>query len=262
MIQVFAVILTQLSIGSLLFAAVAPVHTLRASFFTLNSLIGALAAALAFTLTKVMHQATWWEMRYLGLTVIGATIAFGLFRLEKRAAGRLFMILSGFVGLVFGLVPLAGKVLASRGIETKAPFLFDAGILSGTVLLGTVNVAMILGHWYLVMRGMSFEYLERFTLYLIGAVGLRLVVIVGVLTLLRPLDPNLASTYLNHLWAAEGNLMFMVLRLLFGIALPGVLAVMAYRCVKEEANQAATGLLYVAEVSVLFGELIAAYLLV
>ena len=37
---------------------------------------------------------------------------------------------------------------------------------------------------------------------------------------------------------------------------------MVLRCVQEKANQAATGLLYVAEISVLFGELFAAVLLI
>jgi hypothetical protein len=44
--------------------------------------------------------------------------------------------------------------------------------------------------------------------------------------------------------------------------LPLVLAVMVLRCANDKANQPATGLLYVMEISVLFGELFAAYLLI
>jgi hypothetical protein len=49
---------------------------------------------------------------------------------------------------------------------------------------------------------------------------------------------------------------------LLGLAVPGVLGVMVLQCVRRQANQAATGLLYIAEVSVIFGELFAAYLLI
>jgi len=41
-----------------------------------------------------------------------------------------------------------------------------------------------------------------------------------------------------------------------------VLGLMALRCVQEKASQPATGLLYVMAITVLFGELFAAYLLV
>ena len=43
---------------------------------------------------------------------------------------------------------------------------------------------------------------------------------------------------------------------------PFVIGLLVLRCVRLKANQAATGLLYIAEICVLFGELFAAYLLV
>lgn len=262
LIHVLAILLTQFSIGTLLMTCLLPPREIRASFFTLNALLGALTAALALALTKFGMGTAWWDVRYLGLTVIGATVAFGLFRLEKPEAGRVLMIVAGLLGLVFGLLPLAGKVLAARGLQSTAPYYFDATMLAGAVLLGATNVGMILGHWYLIQHRLSFEHLERFAIILLGAVGLRLLVLLGVLTTLRIADPKLAGTFLPPLLSAQGDGFFFALRLLFGIIAPGVLAVMTLRCVKEKANRAATGLLYVCEISVLFGELFAAYLMV
>lgn len=262
LIQVLCMVLTQLSVGSLLFASLLPQRIIRTGFFTLNCLIAAISAALAMVLTKTLLQTAWWDVRYLGLTVIGATLAWGLFRLDKLNYGRLVMILSALVGLVAGVWPLAGAALRAREMQTTAIWFFDAGVLSGTLLIGATHVGMILGHWYLLMRRLSFEYLQRFTQLLIGATLLRGAVLVTTLLLLDNADPLLAGRMLPAFWSAGGLLFFLVIRVVLGIVLPFVLAIMVLRCVQREANQAATGLLYVAEICVLFGELFAAYLLV
>jgi hypothetical protein len=262
LVQVLSIVLTQLSIGSLILVSLIPPRAIRLSFFTLNSLICAVAAALALLLSSMVLRDAWADVRFLGLTVIGSTIAFGCFRLEKPETGRLFLILSGLLGLVLGLLPLAGKTMAARGIRTEAPWFFDAGLLTGALLLGATNVGMILGHWYLLMRRLSFEYLERFAQILLAAVGLRIVAVVATLSMLHTYDPKLASTFIPALWSWQQNLFFFLMRWLWGLALPLVLGVFVLRCVKEKANQAATGLLYVIEVSVLFGELFAAYLMI
>jgi hypothetical protein len=112
------------------------------------------------------------------------------------------------------------------------------------------------------MRRLSFDHLLRFAQIALGAVGLRIAVVVVTVSSLSKFDPNLASTFIPPLWSLQGNLFFFLMRLLWGLALPLVLGIMVLRCVQAKANQAATGMLYVMEVSVLFGELFAAYLLV
>jgi hypothetical protein len=239
-----------------------PPRTIRTDFFTLNSLLCAVTAALALVLTKFVMGGAWADVRYMGLAVIGATVAYGCFQLEKVTVGRLFLIVSGLLGLVLGLLPLADKVLLSRGIRTEAPWFFDAGVLAGTFLLGVTNVGMILGHWYLLMRRLSFEYLLLFSRLLLAAVGARILVVILTITMLPVYDASLAATFVPALWSPQGNLFFFLMRMLWGLALPAVLAVMALRCVAQKANQAATGMLYVVAISVLFGELFAAYLMI
>lgn len=261
-IQVLSIVLTQLSIGTLLMTSLLPPREIRLSFFTFNSLVAALAAALALVLSRMVLGQEWEYVRFLGLTVIGATVAYGCFRLEKEGAGRFFLILSGMLGLIFGLLPLSGRMLAVRGWMVDRTLLFDAGMLAGAMLLGATTVGMILGHWYLVMRRPSFEHLERFTQLVVGTAGLRALVFVGTILLLDDVEPKFASTFIPNLWSAHGDLFFVVMRVLWGLLLPFFLGLIALRCAKEKANQAATGLLYLAEVSVVFGELFAAYLLV
>ncbi len=255
-------VLTELSIGSLLMICLLPPREIRTSFFTFNSLVCALTAAIALVLSRALLKEDWWDMRFLGLTVIGATAAYGAFRLERPDLGRLLSLISGLAGLAFGLMPLAQHTLDVRGIDTIAPEFFEAGVLSSTLLLGAINVAMILGHWYLLMRRLSFEHLLRFSQIVLGAIGLRIAVVFVTVMSLGNVDPKFASTFIPSLWALHGNLFFFVMRLLWGLALPLILGFMVWRCAQQKANQAATGMLYVMEVSVLFGELFAAYLLI
>lgn len=262
LIQVLSLVLVQLSIGCLLMTSLLSSTEIRLSLFKLTTLLSSLAAAVALLLTKFGGGAGWWDVRYLGLTVIGATAAYGCYKLERPVAGRVLIIVSGLIGLVFGLLPIVGRALEIRGMQTTARMYFDVTALAGAFLLGTTTVGMILGHWYLLMRRLSFVHLERFAQILLAAVGFRALVLLIVMTTLRSADPALAENLFSTLYSISDNLFFFILRILFGIAAPAVLAYMILRCVKEQANQAATGLLYVCEISVLFGELLAAVLLI
>ncbi len=262
LLQVLSILLTQLSVGTLLGSSTLPPREIRASFFQFNALFSALTAALALVFAKWLLAWAWADVRFLGLTVIGATAAYGCFRLDKPIFGRLLMILSGIAGLILGLLPLAHRSLQVRDIHTSARWIFDAGVLAGTLLLGATHVGMVLGHWYLLMRRLSFVYLWRFSQLLVGAVALRLLLLLACFAVLREQDPAFAETFIANLFAWQGNLLFFCLRVVAGIVAPLVLSVMILRCVTEKANQAATGLLYVTEISVLFGELFAAYLLI
>ena len=255
-------VLTQLSVGSLLMTCVLPPREIRLSFFSFNSLVAAIAAAVALVLSKAVLGEGWSDVRFLGLTVIGATMAYGCFRLEKPDIGRLCLVVAGMLGLIFGLLPLAGKALAMRGWQVDRTLFFDASVVAGALLLGATTVGMILGHWYLIMRRLSFEHLQRFAQIVLGAAGLRVLLFVTTLGLLRTFEPQFAGGFIDNLWSPQGDLLFTLVRIVFGMALPLVLAVFTLRCVREKANQAATGLLYVTEISVLFGELFAAYLMI
>jgi hypothetical protein len=262
LIQVLCMVLTELSIGSLLLSCLLPPREIRLSFFTFISLLSALVTALALVLSKIAVRTDWMEVRFLGLTVIGATAAYGAFRLTRPDLGRVLLVASGFIGLVFGLLPLGAQTLATRGIATTAPGFFDAGVLSAALLLGATTVGMILGHWYLLMHRLSFEHLLRFAQILLVAVALRCLVVLATILFLGKYDADLAGTFIPALWSIHGNLFFFVMRVLWGLVLPLVLGFMVLDCAQRKANQAATGMLYVTEISVLFGELFAAYLMV
>jgi hypothetical protein len=119
-----------------------------------------------------------------------------------------------------------------------------AGALASIALLGSVNLAMILGHWYLVVRGMSIDPLKRLTIATLvtAIVKLLLVVIVVVLA------PNAMKDI--FFWMRAG----------WGLLGPLALYPMVWGTVKLRSTMAATGILYVDVVAVIIGEVLGGWL--
>ena len=129
----------------------------------------------------------------------------------------------------------------------KALILPTAGL--SALVLGVTLDAMVLGHWYLVQHGLSFEPLKRMSLAVLAIVFARLV---------------LASLWvagsgrLEEFLSAQ-NLVFFLMRSVLGFLGPLGLGWMVRECVKLKSNTSATGILYVISVFVLVGEFSAAW---
>ncbi len=131
-----------------------------------------------------------------------------------------------------------------------------AGAALGALLFGSVLVTMNLGHWYLVSRSLPLALLFRAAVAYVAfsaARGLYL----GAMAAWPPNPQGWeALTSLDR----EG--LFFLFRALWGILGPVALSYYIFRTAKIKSNQAATGLLYVALIFVLIGEILAAYLTV
>jgi hypothetical protein len=119
---------------------------------------------------------------------------------------------------------------------------------------------MVLGHWYLVLRGPSFAPLSRATGIVAGALVARAAVAAGSVFLQRELwGAKLEAGWMPFL-VDPG--VYVAARVVFGFLLPAVLAPLAWRCVRLRSNQSATGILYVNLAFVVIGEIIAEYFLI
>lgn len=261
LVHILGMVLIQLSVGSLVMLSLLSPREIRISFFTFSSFLAAVLAAFAL-FAELSGPATMPEiLPVLGPIILAAALAGGAFRLEKFGLAQSLVILAAAWGMVLAVWPIMSRALATRAIEAGSPWMLSIGGILGALLLGAVHIAMVLGHWYLVMRQLSFEHLRRMNLILLGVLVARAIWFGATLWGLERTDPWLAAYVLSSLWSVSGQLFFTLMRLLWGIALPVVLALMSLRCIAVRHNQAATGLLYLCEVSVLFGELFAAYLL-
>jgi len=130
---------------------------------------------------------------------------------------------------------------------------------SSALLLGFSLISMILGHWYLVSRKLSFQPLKLISGLLCLAVAVRaLVIVIAVFEQGEYWGQSFSGGFTHYL--LSGGL-FVACRLSLGVILPAILAVLAWRCAKLESNQSATGILYVLVAFVFFGEILSKHFL-
>jgi hypothetical protein len=125
--------------------------------------------------------------------------------------------------------------------------------MGGTVC-GLALVAMNVGHWYLSATKLTIRPLRNTTLALLGLLVLRALWLIAVCLMAgselgRFVDP------------AELTLISIgMIRILFGLIGPLVLAWMTWETVKLESTQSATGILYALLAMVLVGEACATFI--
>jgi len=161
-----------------------------------------------------------------------------------------------------GLISIAWDSLAFTRLLHVAGWehwLLAVNHFAATVLLGSVLLTMVFGHWYLVIPKLSIDHLMKLTKVLMGAIILRMISVVVTFALIK-MEPSLSLwNVLPALMVQQG--IFFWPRIIFGVVVPIVLAAMIWNTVKIRHTQAATGLLYLAVVALLFGEFFSKFLL-
>lgn len=158
-------------------------------------------------------------------------------------------------------------LLAGRALPTVAPLphrgpLLVAALLSSALLLGWALVTMLLGHWYLIAPRLTFRHLVLYCWVLLAVVVLRLAVFGGSVGAALAVDPLADPNPWRLLAGLEGQGLFFWVRLLWGLAIPLLLAGLALHCARQRSNQSATGILYVLVVGAFIGEITGFYLTV
>jgi len=120
------------------------------------------------------------------------------------------------------------------------------GALASIALLGSVNLAMLLGHWYLVVRGMPIDPLKRLTIATLVAAIAKIALVIVVVAVAWP-PPVMKDIFF---WMRAG----------WGLLGPLALYPMVWGTVKFRSTMAATGILYVDVVAVVIGEVLGGWL--
>jgi hypothetical protein len=179
----------------------------------------------------------------LAIVALVANLCFGAFR---RTAARGVLVAAAALGVVatFATARLApgdgAGVVAAR----------TAGGLLGGALMGGVNDAMILGHFYLMIKGLPLEALKRTGTWCVGVILARAAGF-GAVCLLWPGATDVLFGR-EVIWSAW--------RVAFGFVGPLTLVWMTRDALRLKHTQAATGILYVAIFFALMGELAATWL--
>jgi hypothetical protein len=187
---------------------------------------------------QLPHRIRPWESAAVVLTII----VYVTLRYPKRLV---FRIPAALLGGVYVVAP----IIAWHEAMHTSNIWSIVGALSSVVLLGSVTMAMLLGHWYLVVRGMAIEPLKRLTIATLVATILK----IGVVT-----TAIIAGGAWYEVAIRQG--IFFWMRAGWGLAGPLLLYPMVWGTVKIRSTMAATGILYVDVVAVVIGEVLGAWL--
>lgn len=141
-------------------------------------------------------------------------------------------------------------VWTSREAAVDLWVLNASGRIASAFLMGATLTAMLLGHHYLTAPAMSIEPLKRFVRMM--AVALLLRALLGAI--------GLATWWAGrwHVSSVAGlTPLFLLMRWGMGIACPAVATWMSWKTVEIRSTQSATGILYIAMILLLIGELTA-----
>jgi len=222
-----------------------PPKTLGRGFFSLHGLL-----ATGFAVLALLVRPDGLPVRVAAATALMLCAYTAAAHAGAASAARPLLAL-GAAGAFWSLARVA--LVAPRGSGDAWTVV---GAVAGGLFFGAVLVVMNLGHWYLVSRKLPFQLLAR------GA-GL-----FALLAAFRTVYLGVAIATHRHdggveaLLSLERDALFFLFRVLWGIAGPLALSWFIWRTAEMKSNQAATGLLYVALVFVLIGELLSSYLTV
>ena len=164
-------------------------------------------------------------------------------------------------GLLAGLIAVTALVLLlkpdSFGIVASTAYVITA--ITSALVLGLVSGAMMFGHWYLIDLGMDVEYLRTFIRVIGIALVADIIAMAIALAVLAIFGGPGATSAIGDLF--ENHLMLFLMRMVLGPVASIVLAWMCWQTLKIPQTMAATGLLYIALMSVVVGEMLGRFIL-
>jgi hypothetical protein len=263
---VFFLFLLATSLGCLSTLYWIPEPDLGRGYFQMNGLVvlgllGLAAAVAALHPFRPFGTAGTVGTVALAAAFAGAFLYYGAVSCQAWRGARWALSLA--LGGSLAALLAAGATLVATPPPSPVPFraaLVAASLVSSALLLGWSLIAMLLGHWYLVAPRLAFRHLVLFCWVLLAAVLLRLATLGAAVAAASSVGPAVVPHPLRVLTGFEGQGMFFWFRLLWGLAVPLSLAVMALHCARQRSNQSATGILYVLVVGTLIGEVTGYYL--
>jgi hypothetical protein len=175
-----------------------------------------------------------------GAVVVLTAFVWFVLRYPKRLIYRASSVLLGAAFLVTAIASYHAAVRPSHIVWSVV------GALGSIALLGSINLAMLLGHWYLVVRGMAIDPLKRLSIATLVAAVAKVLIVVVVIGLHWP-PPILQD-------------LFFWMRLLWGLLGPLALFPFVWGTVRIRSTMAATGILYVDVMAVVIGEVLGGWL--
>ena len=239
--MLLALFTIQLAAGLCVFLPLVGRRTAGPKFYRLVLMIsGALAAVSIAAHLNAQRQPL---AAFDGVALVSTALLWYVLRYPKR------LIFRASVSLVEITYVVASIAAYDSAVRPSNLFWAILGSVTTIALLGSVNLAMTLGHWYLVVRGMPIEPLKRLTMATLVA---------GIAKLILVFTAILIGGAWHEVAVRQG--IFFWMRVGWGLVGPLILFPMVWGTVKIRSTMAATGILYVDVVAVVIGEVLGAWL--
>lgn len=257
----FLLFLYQIALGGLFALAATPFHDLDRAFYKSTGGVLFVIAALGFLgksnlyLTNLTASFDW----IVALEAIAHLLFiafFGCYIVSLWGERQIFRARSFAASILSGL---AGLILSAPGFH-QAPlwsvetFVYPTAFLLAALLLGSVTVGMLIGHWYLIDTGQTLDPFRRIYKFFVITLITQSVFLMLALGLLHLLGAP--STVAGTERLMSHHLTLFVARILVGYAAPLILAWMIWRTLLIPQTMAATGLFYIALLGVFVGEIL------
>jgi hypothetical protein len=264
----FILVFGELAWGGLFALAIPPFFNVERGFYKSSAsvyLAASLTTAIGLGLLALRGGgsagpgAGWLWMAATMWTLASAAVAVYLYSLWTE--NGLLRSRAYALGLGLGLIALIANVtlLMPPGFGAVAAVAYALTAITSALALGLVSGAMLFGHWYLIDLDMPVDYLRTY----IRLLGIVLVADLVALCLAIGLPAILGSTSaaaaVHELFASHLGLL--AVRLILGPIATIVLVWMCWQTLKIPQTMAATGLLYIALMSVLVGEMLGRFIL-
>jgi hypothetical protein len=236
-----ALFLLDLAAGLVLFLPLVGRRNAGPKFYRLTLMIGGALALFAIAAHWSAHRR---DLVMLDAAVVAISVVVLLtLRYPKRVV---FRIPAAVLGIAY-LVACVGAYDAA--VHPPHIAWSIVGALASIAILGSIYLAMTLGHWYLVVRGMAIDPLRRLAIATLVTTLFKIAVVV-------------AALFAGDLWReiALRQGIFFWMRAGWGLIGPLALYPMVWGTVRIRSTMAATGILYVDVVAVTIGEVLGAWL--
>jgi len=262
--EIIFLVFGQLAVGGVFLMALPSLETAGIGFFRTNGLVFLFTVILGVALFPI-EWSEWntvlFQLSFFGMTFllfIAFVLVLFIYNLRlwfhHPVHSRPLLFTASILGTIAILMSAGYYLPQSSGwLRTLS---LSAYFLISSLLLGAGVLGMLLGHSYLTRPDLSIVPLRKLSQIFMILVFIEAGLCLGSLAVSAS-TPRLQNAL--SLSSFEG--LYLWIRLLIGILGPVVLAPMIVQTVKDRATMSATGLLYVAMMMVIIGEIFSRFFL-
>ena len=257
----FLIFFYQIALGGMFAVAGTPFHEIERGFYksTAGVLYFIAVAGFLGKVTFYLHGISKSVSVGLGLEIFfhsAFILAFTAYMISLWGERQLFRARSFAATLLTGL---AGLLISTHSFSSAPLFaiesmIYPAAFFLSSLLLGSVTVGMLIGHWYLIDTGQSLAPFMRIYKFFVYALIAQCVFYLLAPPALYLGGSDASVKGLERLWQHHSTLL--VSRLIAGQIAPLVLSWMIWRTLLIPHTMAATGLFYIALLGVFVGEIL------